>query len=186
MHPSSSLHLQNDNPASASTSVAVAAPPSLAPSVARQLRTPHSGYHFDGSKRRFFEGWYFKLTLPEEKTSFAFIYSAEDPAFSGEYSEADRREYGPRFPGVGAQVMEGEDSYLFQYSHDTSSFWASRHELALGNTFVARAGQTPPTGETSNEDFLARVDQGYQVTPVWHQGSLCDDGSVMTRRIEQC
>ncbi|MCO5581241.1 hypothetical protein L7F22_035119, partial [Adiantum nelumboides] len=168
----------NDNPVSALTSAAVAVPPSLAPTVAstRQLRTPHSGYHFDGSKRRFFEGWYFKLTLPEEKTSFAFIYSAEDPAFSGEYSEADRREYGPRFPGVGAQVMEGEDSYLFQYSHDTSSFWASRHELALGNTFVARAGQTPPRGETSNEDFLARVDQGYQVTPVWHQGSLCDDG----------
>jgi hypothetical protein len=23
--------------------------------------TPHSGYHFDGSSRRFFEGWYFKV-----------------------------------------------------------------------------------------------------------------------------
>ncbi len=23
--------------------------------------TPHSGYHFDGSNRRFFEGWYFKV-----------------------------------------------------------------------------------------------------------------------------
>lgn len=25
--------------------------------------TPHSGYHFDGSNRRFFEGWYFKARL---------------------------------------------------------------------------------------------------------------------------
>ena len=25
--------------------------------------TPHSGYHFDGSSRRFFEGWYFKVSL---------------------------------------------------------------------------------------------------------------------------
>ena len=25
--------------------------------------TPHSGYHFDGSPRRFFEGWYFKVRL---------------------------------------------------------------------------------------------------------------------------
>lgn len=24
--------------------------------------TPHSGYHFDGSDRRFFEGWYFKVS----------------------------------------------------------------------------------------------------------------------------
>ena len=27
------------------------------------LRTPHSGYHFDGSDRRFFEGWYFKVGI---------------------------------------------------------------------------------------------------------------------------
>ena len=26
------------------------------------LRTPHSGYHYDGTDRRFFEGWYFKVT----------------------------------------------------------------------------------------------------------------------------
>lgn len=25
------------------------------------IPTPHSGYHFDGSDRRFFEGWYFKV-----------------------------------------------------------------------------------------------------------------------------
>lgn len=24
-------------------------------------RTPHSGYHYDGRKSRFFEGWYFKV-----------------------------------------------------------------------------------------------------------------------------
>lgn len=141
------------------------------------LRTPHSGYHFDGSKRRFFEGWYLRLTLPKEKTSFAFIYSVEDPAFNGSFSESDQREYGPRFPGVGAQVMEGENNYLFQHSQETSSFWASRHELALGNTFAAHPGQMPPSGKICNEEFLAKVEQGYQVTPVWHQGSLHDDGS---------
>lgn len=25
--------------------------------------TPHSGYHWDGTNRRFFEGWYFKVRL---------------------------------------------------------------------------------------------------------------------------
>ncbi len=26
--------------------------------------TPHSGYHFDGLPRRFFEGWYWKVRMP--------------------------------------------------------------------------------------------------------------------------
>ncbi|KAH7443105.1 hypothetical protein KP509_02G019700 [Ceratopteris richardii] len=157
-----------------STVVASPATPTVVPS--RQLRTPHSGYHFDGSKRRFFEGWYLKLSIPEEKTSFAFIYSIEDPAFSGTLSEYDQREYGPRFPGAGAQVMEGENNYLFQCSSDTNMFWASKHELALGNTFVAHPGKSPPQGIISNEEFSARVEQGYQVSPVWHQGLLHDSG----------
>ena len=27
------------------------------------VSTPHSGYHYNGAKRRFFEGWYFKVSL---------------------------------------------------------------------------------------------------------------------------
>ena len=41
-------------------------------------QTPHSGYHWDGSDRRFFEGWYYRVTLPTGET-FAFMYSIEDP-----------------------------------------------------------------------------------------------------------
>ncbi|KAH7373278.1 hypothetical protein KP509_17G047900 [Ceratopteris richardii] len=138
----------------------------------------HHSYHFEGSKRRFFEGWYFRLTLPEEKTSFAFIYTIEDPAFTGCLSDFDRREYGPRFPGTGAQIMEGENNFLFQYSQETRNFWANRHELALGNTFVAHPGQIPPKDEVSSQEFQASVEQGYQVSSVWHQGFLCDDGRL--------
>ncbi len=29
------------------------------------LQIPHSGYHWDGDSDRFFEGWYFRVTLPE-------------------------------------------------------------------------------------------------------------------------
>ncbi len=35
------------------------------------LQTPHSGYHWDGSSRRFFEGWYYRVTLPAERQTFA-------------------------------------------------------------------------------------------------------------------
>lgn len=78
---------------------------------------PHSGYHYAGAKRRFFEGWYFKVsckstfqiqgfkrsenlhsiselqvTLPGDGQSFAWMYSIEDPAGDGKFS------------GCGAQV----------------------------------------------------------------------------------
>ncbi len=43
------------------------------------LQTPHSGYHWDGNSDRFFEGWYFRVTLPEIGETFAFMYSIEDP-----------------------------------------------------------------------------------------------------------
>lgn len=85
-----------------------------------EVSTPHSGYHYNGAKRRFFEGWYFKVshnefvslcyatvqcniayttcpfaqqvTLPGEGQSFAWMYSIEDPAGDS------------KFCGCGAQV----------------------------------------------------------------------------------
>lgn len=51
--------------------------------------TPHSGYHFDGQPRKFFEGWYFRVTLPSRPgaegaaDSFAIMYSIEDPMQTG-------------------------------------------------------------------------------------------------------
>ena len=86
-----------------------------------EVGTPHSGYHYAGAKRRFFEGWYFKVrlrilfptdrvcpsdsyssssntqvTLPGDGQSFAWMYSIEDPAGDGQFS------------GCGAQVPHHE------------------------------------------------------------------------------
>jgi hypothetical protein len=36
------------------------------------LLTPHSGYHFDGTNRRFFEGWYFKVRVPISLSNHIF------------------------------------------------------------------------------------------------------------------
>lgn len=155
---------------------AVAQQPLDFTSTQRALRTPHSGYHFDGSKRRFFEGWYFKVSIPEERQSFAFMYSVEDPAFTVNMSQFEKLMYGPRYPGVGAQVMGADDGYICQYSQDTRSFWGSRHELELGNTFEAKPGQKPPVTMTTDQDFSSKVEEGFQVSPFWHQGFLCDDG----------
>jgi Tocopherol cyclase len=43
------------------------------------LQTPHSGYHWDSYSPNFFEGWYFRVSLPAVQQSFAFMYSLEDP-----------------------------------------------------------------------------------------------------------
>jgi hypothetical protein len=37
-----------------------------ADAAAAALRTPHAGYHFDGTPRRFFEGWYWKVRRKRE------------------------------------------------------------------------------------------------------------------------
>ena len=74
------------------------------------LQTPHSGYHWDGSDRRFFEGWYYRVTLPEEKQTFAFMYSIEDPIGSKSYS------------GGGAQILGPNDEYLCRTFPDVQNF----------------------------------------------------------------
>ncbi|WP_009633749.1 tocopherol cyclase family protein [Synechocystis sp. PCC 7509] len=52
-------------------------------------QTPHSGYQWDNSDRRFFEGWYYRVTLPEINLPFAFMYSIEDPT-GGKPHSGDR------------------------------------------------------------------------------------------------
>eukprot|EP00897_Mesotaenium_endlicherianum_P003322 jgi/Mesen1/3017/ME000177S02292 len=70
-----------------------------------------SSYHYDGSNRRFFEGWYFRVSLPDARESFAWMYSAEDEG-SSKFKAAPWE--GKRFPGVGAQIMGPREGYLCQ------------------------------------------------------------------------
>ncbi|KAK1266058.1 hypothetical protein QJS04_geneDACA019313 [Acorus gramineus] len=142
----------------------------------RELRTPHSGYHFDGSTRLFFEGWYFKVSIPECKQSFCFMYSVENPAFPKALGTIEEALYGPRFTGVGAQILGADDKYICQYVKESNNFWGSRHELALGNTFVAEKNAAPPNQEVPPQEFSRRVAEGFQATPIWHQGFIRDDG----------
>ncbi|GAA6618493.1 tocopherol cyclase family protein [Scytonema sp. NUACC26] len=85
------------------------------------IQTPHSGYHWDGTSRRFFEGWYYRVTLPQEGQTFAFMYSIEDPKGGQPHS------------GGAAQILGPNDEYLWRTFPDTSKFWASRDVLGLGH-----------------------------------------------------
>jgi len=126
-------------------------------SFREDVTTPHKGYHFDGSSRRFFEGWYWRVTLPGDAKSFALIYSIEDPTGKGVFS------------GVGAQVMGPDDGYLLQYSKNVSSFWADSGRLALGACFRASRQHR---GIVPKDVFAKTVDQGFQASDRWHQGYI--------------
>ncbi|KAL9660600.1 hypothetical protein QQ045_025417 [Rhodiola kirilowii] len=167
----------SDSPPAAEKTNALTIKPVYVPTPPnRPLRTPHSGYHFDGSTRKFFEGWYFKVSVPEKRQSFCFMYSVENPAFKKRLNPLEVLQHGPRFTGTGAQILGADDKYICQYTEESGSFWGSRHELMLGSTFSSRENLKPPDKEVTPQEFNRRVSEGFQVTPLWNQGFIRDDG----------
>lgn len=118
--------------------------------------TPHSGYHWDHSSRRFFEGWYYRVTLPDVGQTFAFMYSIEDP------------QGGRPTSGGMAQILGANDEYLCRTLPDVSQFWAEADQLALGHW---RHSSLRPQ-LLAPEVFDRTVSEGYQATTTWHQGRL--------------
>jgi len=93
-------------------------------------------YHFDGTARPFFEGWYFKVAIPECRQSFCFMYSVENPLFRDGMSDLDKLVHGPRFTGVGAQILGADDKYICQFSEKSSNFWGSKLLLQSLRAFL--------------------------------------------------
>lgn len=134
-------------------------------------QTPHSGYHWDGSSRRFFEGWYYRVTLPQERETFAFMYSIEDPIGNKPHS------------GGAAQILGANDEYLWRTFPNVSKFWAWRDcatrsprgdRLGLGHwgkTNLSVPQYLPPS------QFAENVAEGYQATATLNQGYLQDPGT---------
>ncbi|MBE9042612.1 tocopherol cyclase family protein [Oscillatoriales cyanobacterium LEGE 11467] len=123
-------------------------------------QTPHSGYHWDGISERFFEGWYYRVTLPEDRQTFAFMYSIEDPIGDRPYSLS------------GAQILGPDDEYLYRRFPDVGQFWAAPDRLGLGHWGTTDLTSSPTFLEASL--FDRHVGEGYQGTATWHQGNLQD------------
>lgn len=144
---------------------------------------PHAGCHFRPShpatslnhrgprkSKRFFEGWYYRITLPEDQASFAFIYSIEDPFDGSDLSLSCQ------------QIMGPDDEYLVQADPDHTKFWAWYHQQALGCVFVGHDDNgNDAAGKTTSIDpdtFFDKVESGFQMMPNRLQGRLVGhDGS---------
>ncbi|WP_448600076.1 tocopherol cyclase family protein [Thermoleptolyngbya sp.] len=173
------------------------------------LQTPHSGYHWTGTDSRFFEGWYLRLTLPDQGESFAFMYAIEDPQGGTPYS------------GGTAQILGPRHEYLCRTFPDVRLFWGDRHALALNHhrksllttrssrssaTHIpplergVRGNQDHPSNHSSGysskhfdfhspdyprpispNDFGSFIGEGYQLTATHHQGFLSEPGHHSAR-----
>jgi tocopherol cyclase len=129
-------------------------------SLPGSLQTPHSGYHWDGSDRRFFEGWYYRVTLPDCGQTFAFMYSIEDPIGGQKHS------------GGAAQILGANDEYLCRTFPNVQQFWAWRDRLGLGHWRQGKSAH-----DLEPEAFEQSGMEGYQATAILNQGRLRDPGT---------
>ena len=113
-------------------------------------RTSHAGYHrIEGFPRPFFEGWYFRVTLPTTRDNLSLIYHVYDP----DLPRSERR-------GAGAQVCTPGGGYLWRESHDVERFTAAPHELSLRMEY--------PQGSEGDPAEFYEVSDGGRV----HRGRL--------------
>jgi len=126
----------------------------------KSTQTPHSGYHWDRSSRRFFEGWYYRVTIPEIEQTFAFMYSIEDPIGGKPHS------------GGAAQILGPNDEYIWRTFPDVNKFWAKNDVLALGHWGKTDL-QSQPLYLLPAE-FHRYIQEGYQATATLNQGIIRD------------
>ncbi|NEQ82836.1 MAG: tocopherol cyclase [Moorea sp. SIO2I5] len=131
--------------------------------MADQIQTPHSGYHWDGKSERFFEGWYYRVTLPNCGQTFAFMYSIEDPIGGQPYS------------GGSAQILGPDDQYMCRTFPHPEQFWGSSESLGLGHWGKTKLQITPQYLDP--DKFEYQIKEGYQATATLNQGFIRDPAS---------
>ena len=125
------------------------------------VQTPHSNYHWDGIIKSFFEGWYLRVTLPEIKETFAFMYSIENPLGDSSYS------------GGAVQILGINEEYLCRTIPNVKQFWADKNKFSFGHwSKLGNAHQNIKPQLLSPQEFDRDIKEGYQVTATLNQGCI--------------
>jgi len=128
------------------------------------LQTPHSGFQWDGIQYPFFEGWYYRLTLPPNHESdgqtIAFMYSFQAPKFGV-------RDDNKKLGGSAVQILCSDEQYFCRSLPNLSRFWACKDKLAHGY---------------SSDGANRQISEGYEVTVNSHQGQLWNPASAQIIR----
>lgn len=105
------------------------------------------------------EGWYYRLTLPDDGISFAFIISIEDP---GRRPPSDIRL-------ACIQIVGPDDGYLVQADRDDTKFWAWKHQQGLGCAFSFQShidvSDARMKTALAKDEWLSSVESGFQILP---------------------
>ena len=174
----------------------VRAYPQQTPHSGRHFRPSHPAFHSPDNKvrrairtilnpfrrksrrnhsKRFMEGWYYRLTLPDENVSFAFIFSIEDP---NRYDEGKKSDLALAC----VQVMGPHDEYVVQADKDHRKFWAWESQQGLGCIFQWKNESNDWSHQIeaiSPHEFHTQVKTGFQVLPNRLQGIVDGhDGSL--------
>lgn len=124
------------------------------------MKTPHSGYHGNQSTLSYFEGWYFRLTLPEIEQTFAFMYSIQDPL--GDQPNS----------GGAVQIIGTNEAYLCRIFPNVQKFFADKHNLIFGHW--SKTNLETQAKLLSPREFNTHIIEGYQATANLNQGSIYD------------
>jgi tocopherol cyclase len=87
------------------------------------MNPPHSGFHGAGSggRQRFFEGWFYRISLPDQGASFALMQSIDDP------------QGGTPYAGGMVQVLGPGDRPAWRTLPDVRTFYADTARLHYGH-----------------------------------------------------
>jgi len=121
-------------------------------------KIPHSGYHWNQISPSYFEGWYYRLTLPEIEQTFAFMYSIEDPI--GQQANS----------GGAVQILGIDEAYLDRSLGNVTQFFAAKDRLSFGHWGKTNLTTTPQL--LSGKEFTQNITEGYQATAYLNQGSI--------------
>ena len=126
----------------------------------KDLTTPHSGYHWNKITSNYFEGWYYRLTLPAIEQTFAFMYSIQDPVGNEDNS------------GGAVQILGIDETYLCRTFPQVNKFFADNKHLVFGHWHKTNLKLKPQL--LSTEEFKIQIKEGYQATANLNQGCIYD------------
>ncbi|MCC0176529.1 tocopherol cyclase family protein [Waterburya agarophytonicola K14] len=126
----------------------------------KDFDVPHDGYHWNNITNNYFEGWYYRLTLPEINQTFAFMYSIQDPL--GKQANS----------GGAVQILGIDETYLCRAIANIDKFFAARDSLSFGHWGKTSLRDKPLL--LSPAKFDRHITEGYQATAHLNQGSIYD------------
>ena len=126
----------------------------------QDFEIPHSGYHWNQISLNYFEGWYYRLTLPEIEQTFAFMYSIQDPL--GQQANS----------GGAVQILGIDETYLCRSLNNVEGFFAAKDRLSFGHWGKTNLNTIPKL--LSNIEFNRHIIEGYQATAYLNQGIIYD------------